>query len=105
LFLLTVADRQGLSYYADASIAHELGVAVMTLGQARQRLIEVGLIAYKTPLYQVLALPVTTPCTPTCVLQNDPAARPIKSSTAPPRRSGPPQAIREVLRKMFEEDD
>jgi len=56
LFLVTVADAQGLSYYADASIAKRLSMAPARLEQARADLTRLGLIAYESPLYQVLAL-------------------------------------------------
>jgi hypothetical protein len=56
LFLVTVADVQGLSYYSDASLARHLTMEVRRLGQARGTLIREGLIAYQRPLYQVLAL-------------------------------------------------
>jgi hypothetical protein len=60
LFLVTVADAQGLSYYAQASIARRLAMDVMRLGQARADLMRLGLIAYEAPLYQVLALDAPT---------------------------------------------
>ena len=56
LFLVTVADAQGLSYYADASLCHRLSMTRTELHQARQALIQRGLVAYQHPLYQVLAL-------------------------------------------------
>lgn len=56
LFLVTVADAQGLSYYSDASIARRLSMEPARLGKARTDLSCLGLIAYATPLYQVLAL-------------------------------------------------
>lgn len=56
LFLVTVADAQGLSYYADASLGQRLSMSNSALHQARQVLITQGLIAYQRPLYQVLAL-------------------------------------------------
>ena len=56
LFLVTVADAQGLSYYADASLCHRLALTAPELHQARQALITRGLVAYQRPLYQVLAL-------------------------------------------------
>lgn len=56
LFLVTVADAQGLSYYSEASLARSLSMDVGRLGQARADLIGAGLIAYERPLYQVLAL-------------------------------------------------
>jgi hypothetical protein len=56
LFLVTVADAKGLSYYSDASLARRLSMDPKHLSQAREALIRLGLIAYDTPLYQVLAL-------------------------------------------------
>jgi hypothetical protein len=56
LFLITVADAQGLSYYSDPSIEKRLVMDNHTLARARQELIGIDLIAYKKPLYQVLSL-------------------------------------------------
>jgi hypothetical protein len=56
LFLVTVADTQGLSYYADPSLSQRLSMTGAELHQARQALITRGLVAYQRPLYQVLAL-------------------------------------------------
>jgi hypothetical protein len=56
LFLVTVADVQGLSYYSDATLTRCLSMASVRLSQAREGLIRAGLIAYQRPLYQVLAL-------------------------------------------------
>jgi hypothetical protein len=56
LLLVTVADAQGLSYYADPSLCQRLSLTSAELHQARQALITLGLVAYQRPLYQVLAL-------------------------------------------------
>lgn len=56
LFLVTVADAQGLSYYSDAVLVRCLSMTAVRLSQARGDLIRVGLIAYQRPLYQVLSL-------------------------------------------------
>jgi len=56
LFLITVADCQGLSYYADTSLCERLAMDAVTLGSARVCLLKLRLVAYKRPLYQVLAL-------------------------------------------------
>ena len=63
LFLVTVADAQGLSYYSDRVISQRLAMDANTLAQARQELIRIGLIAYQKPLYQVLALDTPTKAT------------------------------------------
>lgn len=59
LFLVTVADAQGLSYFGDASIARYLGMQIGDVALARENLIQADLIAYKQPLYQVLSLDTT----------------------------------------------
>lgn len=56
LFLVTVADAQGLSYYADPSLCQRLSLTGPEFHQARQALITRGLVAYQRPLSQVLAL-------------------------------------------------
>ena len=56
LFLITVADCQGLSYYADASLCERLAMDAAALVSARACLLKSRLVAYKRPLYQVLAL-------------------------------------------------
>jgi hypothetical protein len=56
LFLVTVADAQGLSYYAAPSVCQRLSMTGAELHQARQALSTRGLVAYQRPLYQVLAL-------------------------------------------------
>jgi hypothetical protein len=58
LFLVTVGDAKGLSYYGDTSITKRLSMDQSTLNEARANLIHAGLIAWKKPLYQVLALDV-----------------------------------------------
>jgi hypothetical protein len=58
LFLVTVGDAKGLSYYGDASIIKRLSVDPVALADARNNLIRVGLIAWQKPLYQVLALDI-----------------------------------------------
>jgi len=56
LFLVTVADAQGLSFYADRSLCERLSMSPAVLDQARQALVVCALVAYQRPLYQVLAL-------------------------------------------------
>ena len=64
LFLVTVADAEGLSYYSDAAISRLLPLDEPALLSARQELIAAQLIAYQKPLYQVLALDSPRPaCT------------------------------------------
>jgi hypothetical protein len=89
LFLLTVADAQGLSYYADASIGRLLSLSAPALAAAREALVHAGLIAYEAPLYQVLALDLPAPSSP--------------ADGRSPRGRGELKALREVLRQALEE--
>ncbi len=57
LFLVTVADAQGLSYYSDAAVLRWVKPEPATLSAAREQLLAAGLLAYRRPLYQLLALP------------------------------------------------
>jgi hypothetical protein len=61
LFLVTVADAQGLSYYSDTSVARRLSMDPSRLVRARTDLIRLRLVAYEQPLYQVLALDAPAP--------------------------------------------
>ena len=64
LFLITVSDAQGLSYYGESTLAARLHLSTEELVAARAQLIKIELIAYQAPLYQVLALPGTAPRMP-----------------------------------------
>ena len=57
LFLAAVADRHGLSFYSDTTLASRLRLTLPVLTQARQELLERDLIAHQLPLVQVLSLP------------------------------------------------
>jgi hypothetical protein len=56
LFLTSVADAEGLSYYSDVSLVRRLKMDPLVLSASRQQLIQAGLIAFEKPLYQVLSL-------------------------------------------------
>jgi hypothetical protein len=56
LFLVTVSDASGLSYYGDQSIEKRLGMSPVELSEARDNLVQQRLIVWRKPLYQVLAL-------------------------------------------------
>ncbi len=86
LFLVTVADAQGLSYYSEAAISRHLNLELLVLTGARAELIAADLIAYRKPLYQVLGLPEPS----------------VPNSQAPAARSGQPQSVAEILRRVWE---
>jgi hypothetical protein len=56
LFLPLAADKRGLSFWADATIARTLPLSEGDVITARFRLVARGLIAYRYPLYQLLPL-------------------------------------------------
>jgi hypothetical protein len=56
-FLCAVADRHGLSFYADATLAISLGMTIPALIRARDELLARDLIAHQVRLIQVLSLP------------------------------------------------
>jgi hypothetical protein len=87
LFLVTVADGQGLSYYSDAGIGKLLPLDGPALARARQELIRARLIAYEIPLYQVLSLDKFA----TANLAGGGPAGP---------RGGTPQTLGQILRQM-----
>jgi hypothetical protein len=84
LFLVTVADVQGLSYYSDAAVGRHLKMDRMQLAAAREQLLRADLIAYRHPLYQVLSL-------------LDPPASPVSD----PPRCGQVQSVGDILRKAL----
>jgi hypothetical protein len=59
LFLVTVGDANGLSYYGDKSIVTRLSMDQSMLQNARNNLIQNGMIAWQEPIYQVLSLDIS----------------------------------------------
>jgi len=101
LFLVTVCDGQGLSYYSDPTLCRLLSLDNLGLARARQELINARLIAYQRPLYQVLALespsrqvqPVQTP-------PSHPGREP--ASPTPREQSAQPLSLGQILQGMME---
>jgi len=62
LFLVAVADVDGLSWYSDSVLCRYLSLAGSELEHVREELQRAELIAYRKPLYQVLDLaPIQAP--------------------------------------------
>lgn len=57
LFLCGVADKHGVSFYGDETLATRLRLTKAVLEQAREELLARDLIAHQLPLIQVLSLP------------------------------------------------
>jgi hypothetical protein len=84
LFLVTVADARGLSYYSDRSMAQRLNCTEEQLRRARSELVRIGLIAWQKPLYQVLAIePIPAP--------------------RPPRLAAEPQLLAAIFKNIAKE--
>jgi hypothetical protein len=81
LFLVTVADAQGLSYYGGPTLARRLRLAPEELAGARAQLSALELVAYEAPLYQVLSLPEVLPEVPPEARVSAP--RPTPAAPAP----------------------
>lgn len=57
LFLVTVANESGLSWYSDETLCRQGNLSRRQLDSARQELAACSLVAYSRPVYQVLELP------------------------------------------------
>ena len=88
LFLLTVADAEGLSYYSDAKCAALLSMSPGRLAAARRALVRADLIAHDPPLHQVLSLEPPRPGPG----PGAPGERP-----PPDTRGGEPASLAEIL--------
>jgi hypothetical protein len=84
LFLVTVSDVQGLSFYSDSALCRHLSLDPMALSEARQQLVLADLLAHTKPLYQVLALPEDS------------------TPAFPQHRGGQTQSVADILRRALE---
>lgn len=57
-FLAAVSDKHGLSYWRDSTVAVRLRMPEEAVMAARDELLTHDLVAYQTPLTQVLSLPL-----------------------------------------------
>lgn len=94
LFLVTVADAEGLSFYADSSIAGLLGWPEAQVRAARGGLVRAGLVAFQAPLYQVLSLETSKASTP--------MAPPAPVRCPPGRAAGELRSLRTLLQQVRE---
>ena len=93
LFLVTVADAQGLSFYGEASVCRELSLPPERLARARRELLAAELIAWEAPLYQVLALEAVSAR----------EQRAISPPPSTPSRPGPSRSLAQCLRQALED--
>jgi hypothetical protein len=93
VFLVLVADRNGLSYYSFDKIGALLQLSLDDYLLARNALIKQDLIAFDGHLFQVLSLPLTPVRQP---------ARPLHS--APHMAQADPATIRQIIRNSLGAD-
>lgn len=106
LFLVVVGDREGRSFYSDASVGGILRLLHPALVDARRDLIAAGLIRFQRPYWWVeslsKALPPTAPlhpCTPSLASRRE--ARP--PCPAPEGiRHVVPEALKALIRSLEE---
>ena len=72
MFLVLVADRNGLSYYSYDKICTLVGLTLDEYIRARDTLIDKDLIAFDSRLFQVLSLPDHAPKKETCTSGHNP---------------------------------
>ena len=89
LFLVTVADADGLSWYSDEALCGQLFWIATQLRSARGELQQAALIAYRRPLYQVLDLAPAT------------LALPAGGERPSACRDGDPVALGAILCRMI----
>ena len=87
LFLCTVADAQGASYYSDSTTGKILSFSSAQLREARAELVAAGLIAHQSPFYQVLSLA---------------PGLAVDLAPAPPPRAGETRSAADILRAIME---
>lgn len=89
LFLVTVGDANGLSFYSDKTLQKRLTMSQECLLHARQLLLKERLITYQKPYSQVLGL------------SSDPTPAPARENTHQKMAAGPTEAERErALRSL-----
>jgi hypothetical protein len=93
IFLILAADRQGLSYYAYDKICMLLRLSLDDYILARNRLIELDLIAFDGQLFQVLSLPENLPAN---------ALRPL--TTQDDMHAHDPATIQQLIQGAFQHD-
>jgi hypothetical protein len=84
LFLVTVADADGLSWYSDGGLCQQLSWSEPQLQNARAELQQAGLIACRKPLVQVLDL-----------------APAVAAASPLPRHAGEVASVGEILQRLM----
>ena len=86
LFLILAADREGRSFYGDRRVEAILKMSPADLAEAREELIETGLVDYRRPYFWVKAL--STPRS---------RSRPARGRTEIHRPPSEPEPVRGIV--------
>lgn len=95
LFLVTVANEDGISWYSEEKLCLLTGLESADLSSARRELSSLSLLAYGRPVYQVLELPqrLAPPTVARTVFSDDDAL---------PKRCGGIRSIGDIFAMMAE---
>lgn len=94
LFLVTVSDCHGVSWYSARRICLETGMSFEELAAARSELVARDLIAFEDGLYQVLELPNPT----------QRALPPVRKAVVAGERPATREEVRAVLAEFWEKN-
>lgn len=88
LFLCVVANREGVSWHFDGRIRELTGLNQEDLAAARLELIDLDLVAFESPCFQVLELPAGKACasTPDSLSAGGATAEEVDAAVAAIRR-------------------
>ena len=94
LFLVTVADADGLSWYSEEALCRQLSCDAAPLQSARAELQQAALIAYRKPIYQVLDLAPLP-------VRGRTQTGGLVCATPAPRRSSEAVAVGDILKSIL----
>jgi len=97
VLLVCASDAQGLSYYSGSRIAELLRLEPAVVSGARGELIELGLIAYQKPLYQLLSLERELP-----EIKSKPAQRTASASEPQPIGAISPLSLKAIVEDFLQ---
>ena len=101
LFLLTVGDSEGLSYYRDESILKHLKLSENnTVALCRRELMKAGLISYLGGMYQVLDL-VETDTSEVTFNERLKQCNKLYSSSITEKRTATAENVGSIIDRMF----
>ncbi len=102
LFLVTVANESGLSWYSDEKLCQQSNLSARLLDSARKELLSCSLLAYSPPVYQLLEIPGISRLSKLSVNTQEPDKKLIPEVRH--KRFEESLSIDEILRQIIAED-